>query len=70
MNLAKIKDFFSHLGGHDLPTAAAVLVGIILLYRVFVAGKSYAKVVAFLIAVGLFTGAWWCSNTNDSTHRL
>ena len=59
MNLDKIKDFFNNLGRHDLPTAAAVLVGIILLYLVFRTGKSYAKVVAFFIAVGLFAGAWW-----------
>ena len=56
----KIKDVFHDLSKHDLPTAAAVLVGIILLFLIFRTGKSYAKVIAFLIAVGLFAGAsWW-----------
>ena len=55
----KIKDFFNGLGKHDLPTAAAVLVGIVLLFLIFRTGKSFAKVIVFLVAVGLFAGAWW-----------
>ena len=59
MSSDKIKGFFSDLGKHDLPTVAAVLVGVVLLYLVFRTPKSYARVVAFFIAVGLFAGAWW-----------
>jgi hypothetical protein len=59
MSLDKIKDFFSNLSAHDLPTAGAVLVGIVLLFLVFRSGKSFAKVLLFLVAIGLFAGAYW-----------
>jgi hypothetical protein len=59
MNLDKLKDFFSNLSQHDLPTGAAVLVGIVLLFLIFRTGKSFAKVLLFLIALGLFAGAYW-----------
>jgi len=58
-NMDKIKDFFSSLGTHDLPTGGAVLVAIALLFLVFRSGKSFAKVLLFLIAMGLFAGAYW-----------
>ena len=59
MNLDKIKEFFHDLGKHDLPTAAAVLVGIVLLFLLFRTGKAFAKIIVFLVAIGLFAGAWW-----------
>jgi hypothetical protein len=59
MNLDKIKDFFHDLSKHDLPTAAAVLVGIVLLFLLFRTGKAFAKAIVFLVAIGLFAGAWW-----------
>jgi len=59
MNLNKFKDFFSHLSQHDLPTGAALLVGIVLLFLIFRTGKSFGKVLLFLIAIGLFAGAYW-----------
>ncbi len=59
MNLNKIKDFFNHLSTHDLPTGVAALAGIILLFLVFRTGKSFAKLLIFLIAIGLFAGAYW-----------
>jgi hypothetical protein len=59
MNLDKIKEFFSNLSAHDLPTGAAVLAGIILLVLVFKAGKFFFRFMLFLIAIGLIAGAWW-----------
>jgi len=59
MNLDKLKEFFDKLGVHDLPTGAAALVGLVLLVLVFKTGKSISRLVLFLIAVGLFAGAWW-----------
>lgn len=62
MNLDKIKDFFSDFGKHDLPTVAAVLVGMLLLYLLFRTGKALAKLLVFLLAIALFAGAWWWHN--------
>lgn len=62
MNPDKIKDFFSNLGMRDLPTGGAVLVGIVLLFLVFRSGKSFSKVFLFLLAIGLFVGAYWWHN--------
>jgi len=59
MNLDKIKDFFSSLGVRDLPTGGAVLVGIVLLFLVFKTGKAVSRFLLFIIAIGLFAGAWW-----------
>ena len=59
MNLDKIKEFFGNLGAHDLPAGVAVVVGIILLFLVFKRGKMLVRLLCFLIAVGLFAGAWW-----------
>jgi hypothetical protein len=59
MNLDKIKDFFNNLSTHDLPTGVAALAGIILLFLVFRTGKAFAKVLIFLVAIGLFVGAYW-----------
>jgi hypothetical protein len=59
MNLDKIKDFFSNLGTHDLPTGVAALAGIILLILVFKAGKNINRFLLFIIAIGFFAGAWW-----------
>ena len=59
MNLDKSKEFFNNLSAHDLPTGAALLVGIILLVLVFKAGKSFVRFLLFLIAIGLLAGAWW-----------
>lgn len=59
MNLDSIKEFFSNLTAHHLPTVVAVLIGIVLLFLVFKAGKFFTKVVFFLIAAGLFAGAYW-----------
>ena len=54
----KIKDFFSNLSTHDLPTGGAVLVGIVLLFLVLKTGKSFIKAIIFLIAIALFVGAY------------
>jgi len=59
MNLDKLKEFFNQFSAHDLPTGAGALVGIVLLFLVFKTGKSISRLVLFLIAVGLFAGAWW-----------
>jgi hypothetical protein len=59
MNLDKIKDFFSQLNIKDLPAGGAVLVGIILLILVFKTGKVFTRFLFFIIAGGLFAGAWW-----------
>ena len=59
MNSDKIKDFFSSFDRHDLPAGGAGLVGIILLVLVFKARKLTHRFLLFLIAVGLFAGAWW-----------
>ena len=59
MSLDKIKEFFHSLGAHDLPTGGALLVGIILLLLVFKGGKSFFRFFLFLIAIGLFAGAYW-----------
>ena len=58
-NMEKIKEFFENLGKHDLPTGVAVLVGIILLFLMFKTGKFLAKILMFLVALGLFAGAYW-----------
>lgn len=59
MNLDKIKEFFSNLGTHDLPSGGAGLVGIILLVLVFKTSRTANRFLLFLIACGLFAGAWW-----------
>jgi hypothetical protein len=59
MNVDKIKDFFSQLNIKDLPAGGAALVGIILLILVFKTGKVFTRFLFFIIAVGLFAGAWW-----------
>jgi hypothetical protein len=59
MNLDKIKSFFSNLSTHDLLAGGAGLVGIILIVLMFKAGKFVARLLLFLIAIGLFVGAWW-----------
>lgn len=55
----KIKEFFSSLSAHDLPAGGAGLVGIIFLILVFKSGKMANRFLFFLIAAGLFAGAWW-----------
>lgn len=59
MNIDKIKDFFGNLTAHDLPTGGAGLVGIFLLVLVFKTGKMLLRILFFLLAIGLFVGAWW-----------
>ena len=60
MNLDKIKEFFNNLSTHDLPSGAAVLLGIILLFLLFKSSKTAHRLLLFLIALGLFAGAcWW-----------
>jgi len=59
MNLDKIKELFSNFSAHDLPTGGAGLVGIILLVLVIKTGKTVNRFLLFLIAIGLFAGAWW-----------
>ncbi len=44
---------------HDLPTGAAALIGLVLLFLVFKTGKFLMKVILLLVAVGLFAGAYW-----------
>ena len=55
----KIKDFFSKLTSHDLPTGGAVLIGIVLLLLVLKAEKFLLRLAIFLIAAALFAGAYW-----------
>jgi len=59
MNLDKIKDFFGDLSKHDLPTGAAVLVGIVLLLLMMKTTKIFMKLAILLVAIGLFAGAYW-----------
>ena len=59
MNLDNIKAFFNNLSTHDLPSGAAALIGIILLFLVFKSTKTAHRFLLFLIAIGLFAGAWW-----------
>ena len=59
MNLDAIKEFFSELSARDLPTGAAALIGLVLLFLIFKTGKFFMKLVFLLIAVGLFAGAYW-----------
>lgn len=59
MNLDSIKEFFRNLSSHDLPAAGAVLAGVIFLILIFKTGKIAFRFLLFLIAVGLFAGAWW-----------
>jgi hypothetical protein len=59
MNADKIKDFFSNLSTHDLPTGGAVLIGIVLFLLLFKAEKTFIKLAIFLIAIALFAGAYW-----------
>lgn len=64
MHFDKLKEFVSHLSLRDLPTGAAALAGIILLFLVFKAGKTFTKLLFVFIAVALFAGAYWWQ-----THR-
>jgi hypothetical protein len=59
MNLDNIKEFFNNLSTHDLPAGGAGLVGIVLLVLAFKSGKSANRFWLFLIAIGLFAGAYW-----------
>ena len=59
MKLDQIEEFFSKLSAHDLPSGAAGLIGIVLLFLVFKTGKLFTKLVFLLIAAGLFAGAYW-----------
>ena len=59
MSLDKIKEFFHSLGAHDLLTGGTVLAGLLLLVLVFKGGKMLIRFCLFLIAVGLFAGAYW-----------
>ena len=58
MNLDPIKDFFSKLSTHDLPTGGALLIGIVLLLLVLKAEKAFIRIAIFLIAAALFAGAY------------
>ena len=59
MNLDSIKHFFSNLNAHDLPAGGAGIIGIVLLVLVFKSGKSANRLLLFIVALGLFAGAWW-----------
>ena len=59
MNLDKVKSFFSNLGVNDLPLAAVVVGGILLLVLVFKVGKFFLRLLCLLLALGLFAGAYW-----------
>lgn len=59
MNLDSIKDFFSHLSARDLLTGVAVLAGIVLLFLISKAGKTFTKLLFLLISLGLFASAYW-----------
>jgi hypothetical protein len=59
MNLDSIKAFFNNLSKLDLPTGGAALIGIVLLFLVFKVRKMTHRLLLFLIAIGLFAGAWW-----------
>lgn len=59
MNLESVKDFFSHLSAKDLPTGVAVLAGIVLLFLIFKAGKTFTRILFLLLSLGLFASAYW-----------
>jgi len=58
MNFDKVRDFFDKSGMHDLPTGVAALIGIVLLVLIFKARKSFTRAILFLVAAGLFAGAY------------
>ena len=57
MTLDHIREFFSNLGRHDLPTGVAARPGIVLLGLVFKTGKFFKKLMFPLIAAGRFRGS-------------
>jgi hypothetical protein len=59
MNLDKLRNFFDSYGMHDLPTGVGALIGIVLLFLMFRAGKPFKRVILLLVAIGLFAGAYW-----------
>jgi hypothetical protein len=59
MYLDKINEFLSTFDKQDLPAGGAGLVAIILLFLVFKARRATHRFLLFLIAIGLFAGAWW-----------
>jgi hypothetical protein len=59
MNLDSIKEFFNKLDSHDWAAIGAGVAGLVLLMLVFKSGKMIFRLLCFLIAVGLFAGAWW-----------
>ena len=59
MKLDQVKEFFSKLTAHDLPSGVAALIGIVLMFLIFKTGKFFMKVVFLFLAAGLFAGAYW-----------
>jgi len=59
MNLDKLRDFLDSHGMYDVPTGVAALIGIVLLILIFKARKSGTRIILFLVAAGLFAGAYW-----------
>lgn len=64
MNLQAIKDFFSNLSVHHLPTGVVILIAITLLFLIFKTGELLMKAFLFLVAVALFAGAYWWHHHN------
>ena len=63
VNLDSIKELFSNLNARDLPSGAAALIGLVLLFLVFKTGKFFMKLTFLIITVGLFAAAsWWHTN--------
>ena len=59
MNFDSIKEFWSSLSARDLPTGAAALIGIVLLFFVFKMGRFFMKLMLLLVAAALFGAAYW-----------
>lgn len=50
---------FDKFSAHDLPTGGMALLGVVLLFLVFRAGTIMRRLVFLLVAVALFSGAYW-----------
>lgn len=59
MNLDQLKESLGKLSTHDLPTGAAALVGILLLFFMLKTAKIFMQLALLLVAFGLFAGAYW-----------
>ena len=59
VNLDSSKELFSNLNARDLPSGAAALIGLVLLFLVFKTGKFFLKLTFLILTMGLFAAAYW-----------